>query len=148
MERINVLVYDNISNNCVDITMKTENIDPVLVFNSLNFVQSITKNYGAEQGMAMWDTIADTIDRRLKLEVFKVMLDPTSLDGRISIKGAQPSADKVRLIKTLREYTNQGLKDAKDSVDMLHSGTILNVQVPYHQQIEAVYAFRAAGFIL
>ena len=128
--------------------MKSENIDPVLVFNSFNFVQAITKNYGAEQGMAMWDTIANTIDSRLKLEVFKIMMDPTSLDGRIRITGAQPSADKIRLIKTLREYTEQGLKDAKDSVDMLHTGTILNVQVPYHRQMEAVNAFRAAGFLL
>ena len=125
-----------------------QELDPVLVFNSLNFVQSITKNYGAEQGMAMWDTIANTIDRRLKLEVFKVMMDPSSMDGRIRITGAQPNADLVRLIKTLREYTNQGLKEAKDNVDMLRSGTILSIQVPYHLQTQAVNALRSAGFIL
>lgn len=128
--------------------MNTDELDPVLIFNSLNFVQAITKNYGAEQGMAMWDTIADTVDRRLKLEVFKAMLNPTQLDGRIRIVGAQPSADKVKLIKTLREYTSQGLKDAKDSVDLLHTGTVLNVQVPYHLHMEAVKAFRIAGFML
>jgi ribosomal protein L7/L12 len=128
--------------------MNTDELDPVLIFNSLNFVQAITKNYGAEQGMAMWDTIADTVDRRLKLEVFKAMMNPTQLDGRIRIVGAQPSADKVKLIKTLREYTSQGLKDAKDSVDLLHTGTVLNVQVPYHLHMEAVKAFRIAGFML
>ena len=67
--------------------MKTEELDPLLVFNSLNFVQTVTKNYGAEQGMAMWDTIANTVDRRLKLEVFKAMMNPTQLDGRIRIAG-------------------------------------------------------------
>jgi ribosomal protein L7/L12 len=128
--------------------MKTEDLDPLLVFNSLNFVQTVTKNYGAEQGMAMWDTIANTVDRRLKLEVFKAMMNPTQLDGRIRIASAQPSADKVRLIRTLREYTNAGLKDAKDSIDLLHSGTVLDIEVPYHLHMEAVNAFRIAGFIL
>jgi ribosomal protein L7/L12 len=128
--------------------MKTEELDPLLVFNSLNFVQTVTKNYGAEQGMAMWDTIANTVDRRLKLEVFKAMMNPTQLDGRIRIASAQPSADKVRLIRTLREYTNAGLKDAKDSIDLLHSGTVLDIEVPYHLHMEAVNAFRIAGFIL
>jgi len=128
--------------------MKTEELDPLLVFNSLNFVQTVTKNYGAEQGMAMWDTIANTVDRRLKLEVFKAMMNPTQLDGRIRIASAQPGADKVRLIRTLREYTNAGLKDAKDSIDLLHSGTVLDIEVPYHLHMEAVNAFRIAGFIL
>ena len=125
-----------------------DTIDPILVFNSLNFVQAITKNYGAEQGMAMWDTISSTVDRRLKLEVFKAMMNPTQLDGCVRIAGAQPSADKVRLIKTLREYTKASLKDAKDSVDLLQSGTVLNIEVPYHLHMEAVNAFRIAGFIL
>jgi ribosomal protein L7/L12 len=128
--------------------MNTDELDPVLVFNSLNFVQAVTKNYGAEQGMAMWDTISNTVDRRLKLEVFKAMMNPTQLDGHIRIAGAQPSADKVRLIKTLREYTSAGLKDAKDSVDLLQSGTMLSIEVPYHLHMEAVNAFRIAGFIL
>ena len=96
----------------------------------------------------MWDTIANTVDRRLKLEVFKAMMNPTQLDGRIRIASAQPSADKVRLIRTLREYTNAGLKDAKDSIDLLHSGTVLDIEVPYHLHMEAVNAFRIAGFIL
>lgn len=128
--------------------MNTKELDPLLVFNSLNFVQTVTKNYGAEQGMAMWDTIANTVDRRLKLEVFKAMMNPTQLDGHIRIAGAHPSSDKVRLIKTLREYTNAGLKDAKDSIDLLQCGTVLDIEVPYHLHMEAVNAFRIAGFIL
>ncbi len=128
--------------------METEDLDPILVFNSLNFVQAITKNYGAEQGMAMWDTIANTVDRRLKLEVFKAMMNPKLLDGRVRIIGAQPSSDKVKLIKTLREYTNHSLKDAKDSIDLLQSGTVLSVEVPYHLHMEAMNAFKLAGFIL
>lgn len=129
--------------------MKTENIDPTLVFNSLNFVQAITKHYGAEQGMAMWDTIANTVDRRLKLEVFKAMMNDGQVDGRIRITGVHPSADKIKLIKTLREFTGYGLKEAKDSVDSLHQpGAVLDIKVTYHRFQQAHVELKQAGFIL
>ena len=128
--------------------METEELDPILVFNSLNFVQSITKNYGAEQGMAMWDTIANTVDCRLKLEVFKAMLDGGQVNGRIRIAGVYPSSDKVKLIKTLREFTGYGLKEAKDGVDDLQNGTVLDIKVPYHIHQRALTELRLAGFML
>ena len=131
--------------------MKTEplkELDPTLIFNSLNFVQSITKNYGAEQGMAMWDTIADTIDRRLKLEVFKAMMSVNQSEGVIRIVDVHPSADTIKLIKTLRQYTSYGLKEAKDDIEDLRKGMSLEVTVPYHEHPQAVYDFRVAGFIL
>lgn len=126
-----------------------QDLDPALVFNSLNFVQSITKHYGAEQGMAMWDTIANTIDRRLKLEVFKAMMSDGQVDGRIRITGAHPSADKIKLIKTLRDFTGYGLKEAKDSVDSLHQhGAVLDIKVTYHRFQQAHVELKQAGFIL
>lgn len=128
--------------------MKTENIDPVLVFNSLNFVQSITRNYGAEQGMAMWDTIANTVDRRLKLEVFKAMMNGSQAEGRVRIIGAYPSSDKIHLIRTLRQFTGMGLKEAKDSIEDLRNGKVMEIQVPYHDHPKALVEFRTAGFIL
>jgi hypothetical protein len=129
--------------------MTEEPIDPTLIFNSLNFIQSITKNYGAEQGMAMWDTIVGTVDRRLKLEVFKAMIDGGQVEGRIRISGAQPSADKIKLIKTLREHTGYDLKEAKDSVDLLqHTNTAINIKVSYHNHHKAVKDLQLAGFIL
>lgn len=127
----------------------TSTLDPSLVFNSLNFVQAITKHYGAEQGMAMWDTIANTVDRRLKLEVFKAMMNDGQVDGRIRIIGAHPSADKIKLIKTLREFTGYGLKEAKDGVDSLHQpGAVLNIKVTYHRFQQAHVELKQAGFIL
>jgi len=129
--------------------MEKELIDPILVFNSLNFVQSITKNYGAEQGMAMWDTIADTVDRRLKLEVFKAMIGDGQIEGRIRISGAQPSADKIKLIKTLRYFTGYNLKEAKDSIDRLqYNKSPIDIQVAYNDHHVAVRDLQLAGFIL
>jgi ribosomal protein L7/L12 len=128
--------------------MKTENIDPVLVFNSLNFVQSITRNYGAEQGMAMWDTIANTVDRRLKLEVFKAMMNGSQAEGRVRIIGAYPSSDKIQLIRTLRQFTGMGLKEAKDSIEDLRNGKVMEIQVPYHDHPKALVEFRTVGFML
>lgn len=128
--------------------MTTKELDPTLVFNSLNFVQSITKNYGAEQGMAMWDTIADTIDRRLKLAVFKAMMSVNQSEGVIRIVDVHPSADTIKLIKTLRQYTSYGLKEAKDNIEDLRKGMTLEVTVPYHEHPLAVHDFRVAGFIL
>jgi len=127
---------------------ETRDIDPVLVFNSLNFVQSITRNYGAEQGMAMWDTIANTVDRRLKLEVFKAMMNGSQAEGRVRIIGAYPSSDKIQLIRTLRQFTGMGLKEAKDSIEDLRNGKVMEVQVPYHDHPKALAEFRAIGFML
>lgn len=129
--------------------MEKESIDPILVFNSLNFVQSITKNYGAEQGMAMWDTIADTVDRRLKLEVFKAMIGGGQIEGRIRISGAQPSADKIKLIKTLRYFTGYDLKEAKDNIDRLqYNKSPIDIEVAYNDHHVAVRELQQAGFIL
>lgn len=123
-------------------------LDPTLVFNSLNFVKSITRQYGAAQGMAMWDTIADTIDSRLKLEVFKAMMTVNQSEGVVRLIGVHPSADTIKLIKTLRQFSNYGLKDAKDSIQDLRNGKVLEIKVPYHQHPRAVADLRAAGFVL
>lgn len=131
--------------------MKTEqlkDLDPVLVFNSLNFVQSITKNYGAEQGMAMWDTIANTVDRRLKLEVFKAMMNSSQSEGRMRIIGVRPSSDKIQLIRTLRQFTGMGLKEAKDGIEDLCSGKVMEVRVSYRDHPKALTEFRAVGFMV
>lgn len=125
-----------------------EKLDPVLVFNSLNFVQSITKNYGAEQGMAMWDTIANTIDRRLKLEVFKSMMNSSQSEGRMRIIGVHPSSDKIQLIRILRQFTGMGLKEAKDGIEDLCFGKVMEVKVSYHDHPKALAEFRAVGFML
>ena len=128
--------------------MEENQIDPILVFNSLNFVQAITKNYGAEQGMAMWDTIANTIDRRLKLEVFRAMMDGDRAEGHVKIIGAYPSSDKIHLIKTLRQFTKMSLAEAKKMIEDLQTGNWLYVTVPYHEHPTAIVEFRKAGFIL
>lgn len=141
------MVNDMCGNYCMDVSMSKE-LDPVLIFNSLNFVQSITKNYGAEQGMAMWDTIANTIDRRLKLEVFRAMMDGDRAEGHVKIIGAYPSSDKIHLIKTLRQFTKMGLAEAKKMIEDLQDGNWLYVTVPYHEHPAAIVEFRKAGFML
>lgn len=99
--------------------------------------------------MAMWDTIADTVDRRLKLEVFKAMIGGGQIEGRIRIVSAQPSADKIKLIKTLRQFTGYGLKEAKDNIDLLqYNKTAFDIKVAYHDHHVAVRDLQQAGFIL
>ena len=97
-----------------------------LVGASVSFMQTISTIYGAEKGMELWATIADTIDPELKGEVFMALLTGNYRQDKITVK--QPFAgaiqNKIALIKCIRTYDRRrlGLKEAKDISDRLESG--------------------------
>ena len=45
-----------------------------LIWSSINFMETVSKIYGADKGMELWSTIADTIDPELKGQIFLQML--------------------------------------------------------------------------
>ena len=86
-------------------------------------MRSITEAYGAEEGMALWDTIASTLDPDVKGKIFFAMLTGEA-GNMITIKDYDRKlANKVAIIRTVRGITGFGLKDAKDKVDILMDGT-------------------------
>ena len=94
-----------------------------LVGAGIAFMQTIADIYGADKGMALWNTIADTIDPDLKGEVFMAMLSGNYRRDKINVKNPFVSkmADKIAVIKCIRTYDRRqlSLKAAKDIADRL-----------------------------
>ncbi len=97
-----------------------------LVGASVSFMQTVTEIYGAERGMELWSTIADTIDPDLKGEVFMAMLSGNYRQDKIHVRNPFMSSvqNKVALIKCIRTYDRRrlSLKEAKDIADRLDNG--------------------------
>lgn len=118
-----------------------------IVQSGINFLRSITDAYGADEGMKLWATIADTIDSDIKGAIFFAMLTG-DYSGVISVNGKTPSANKVAMIKAIRsvDSRNLGLKEAKDLSDAVDVGKIIKLQVEPSRRSSALQELRHAGF--
>jgi ribosomal protein L7/L12 len=107
-----------------------------VVVKTVSLLRALTREYGAEKSMEVWENLSDLIDDSdLKMDVFKVMLTGGNI-GRslevISWDGAQ----KVTAIKALRAATGAGLKESKDAVEAAINGTKTEMLISgnYHEQ--------------
>lgn len=104
-----------------------------LVGAGISFMQTVAEVYGAEKGMELWTTIADTVDPDLKSDVFMAMLRGNFRQDKINVRQAfqGPVPNKVELIRCLRNYDRRrlGLKEAKDIADKLESGQPVILEV-------------------
>ena len=108
-----------------------------VVSTGTNFMQAITKWYGAEKGMLLWEDIVKTLPE-VKGKIFINMLSgahsgyrtieilgPTGGLPRYgslthmssSVSGNIRSLNKVAAIKAIRSAAQIGLKEAKDLID-------------------------------
>jgi ribosomal protein L7/L12 len=86
-----------------------------LIVSGTDFMRTITELWGPEAGMEMWGTIATTVGQDFKGAVFFTMMTGTHLGDVRLIDANVPMY--VEVIKTVRQYTGYGLKDAKDACD-------------------------------
>ncbi len=119
----------------------------VIISNGLHFMRAITEAYGAEEGMRLWETIASTLDPDVKGQIFIAMLTGTYNDT-IVLRRAQASgiANRVAAIKEIRNWTGLGLKEAKDTSDLVESGMAVRIKVKPQEHHSAMRALRAVGF--
>lgn len=103
----------------------------------MHFMRAITEAYGAEEGMRLWDAIANTLDPNVKGEIFFAMITGEYND-RIHVK--QIGHDRVATIKAFRTHDKRrlGLKEAKDLSDLCQMGKVITLEIePRHRvQIE------------
>lgn len=118
-----------------------------VISNGMHFMRAITEAYGAEQGMRLWETIADTLDPDIKGQIFFAMITGTYNDT-IVLRRAQASgiANRVAAIKEIRNWTGMGLKEAKDASDTVESGRSVRITVKPAEHHSAMRALRAVGF--
>lgn len=96
-----------------------------IVQDGLIFISTISAAYGAEEGIKLWEAISEAIDPDIKGEIFMAMLSGV-LPGRIIIKGIPANyshgVDRISFIRTIREHTGLGLKEAKEAMEKVWSG--------------------------
>jgi hypothetical protein len=116
-----------------------------VVQSGINFMRSITTAYGTDEGMKLWDAIADTLDPDVKGQIFFAMLTG-EYDDIITIGGRHPGANRIAMIKAIRSVTNLGLKEAKDLSDNLENGHSIKLTCNPKRRFAALAELREAGF--
>ena len=118
-----------------------------IIQSGINFIRSITEAYGSEEGMKLWETIANTIDPSVKGHIFFAMLTG-EYNSVINIHKVDVHANKVALIKALRGVDKRrlSLKEAKDMCDSLQCGSTIKVEVEPNTRNSSLLQLRMAGF--
>jgi ribosomal protein L7/L12 len=116
-----------------------------VVFDGIRFLESLTRYYGAEKGMAVWNKLGEAVGDEVKGKVFFSMLTGES-SNRIRIqKGSCTQA--VAAIKAIRMATSMGLKEAKDAWD-LSGMKVVTLDVAHEEKRDAVRNLRNLGMIV
>lgn len=120
-----------------------------IIQSGINFIRSITEAYGSDEGMKLWETIAETLDPSVKGNIFFAMLTG-EYNSVINIYKADTHANKVSLIKSLRTVDKRrlNLKEAKDMCDSLLVGNTIRVEVEPNTRNSALLQLRMAGFVV
>lgn len=125
--------------------MIPEEHNAAVISTGLHFMRSITEAYGTEEGMRLWETIADTLDPDVKGQIFFAMLTGTHNDT-IVLRGINLSSDKVKCVKEIRNWTGLGLKEAMDVWNSVYHGSGARLTVKPKEHHMAMIGLRNVGF--
>lgn len=113
------------------------------------FVRVITREYGAEDGMQLWEKIAEVINPSLKGSIFFNLI--TGNATSITIRKVTPFTHKVSVVKAIRSITNppMTLRDAKDHADALMDHyKAITISIPPNTFHDAKRMLQDAGCII
>jgi ribosomal protein L7/L12 len=104
-----------------------EKFDEV-IFDGIRFLESLTRYYGAERGMEVWEKLGEVVGKDVQGQVFLAILTGES-SNRVRVSRGT-CTEAVAAIKAIRLATNMGLKEAKDTWDLtlIKTVTLDNVQ--------------------
>lgn len=114
-----------------------------VVFDGIRFLESITRYYGAERGMEVWNKMGEAFGDEVKGKIFFAMLTGDSV-GRVRFTSTN-ATQAVWAIKAIRAATGFSLKEAKDLYDLGKTKTVaVDVKTP-NERRELVKCLRDAG---
>ena len=93
-----------------------------VVFDGIRFLESLTRYYGAEKGMEVWNKMGEAMGDEVKGAVFFSLLTGES-SSRVRVQ-AGTCTQAVAAIKAIRAATGYGLKEAKDAWDLSKTQTV------------------------
>jgi len=117
-----------------------------LIQSSVDFIRCLTDNYGVEAGMRMWATIADTVDPKLKGDIFFAVISGAQ-SGFVVLSNIK-TTDRVAAVKEIRTWSGMGLKEAVDAVKSVESGKITKIEIDPKNHHSAVAGLRRVGFVV
>jgi ribosomal protein L7/L12 len=101
-----------------------------IVFGGIELMSAITDAFGAEEGLEVWNKMAEHIGQEFHQRVFMAMLSgQTSCHVRVIGKNVYEAGLFIDLIKTIRKYTGLGLKEAKDIADGINNGATETIKI-------------------
>lgn len=114
-----------------------------IVVASTDLLKAITKAFGPEHGLKLWDDLANCLGAEIKGDVFINMLTGESC-GEVTITSTGPNF--INCIKTIRTYSGMGLKEAKDLADIARSGGTAKFRIlNSSNRAQCLRDFAAAG---
>jgi hypothetical protein len=125
--------------------MVKDDIDEV-VFDGIRFLESITRHYGPEKGIEVWEKMGEAFGDEIKGKVFFSMLTGES-SNRIRIQ-AGTCNQAVAAIKAIRSGTGYGLKEAKDAWDLSRHQVVVLDNVQRDMKNIMVRELRSLGLIV
>lgn len=82
------------------------------------FVRSLTKHYGADKAMEVWEAMNVALGEEVKGRVFFKMIEGSSAsEVKFSIGNIRSNGSVISAIKLVREYTGYSLRDSKYAID-------------------------------
>ena len=118
-----------------------------IITSGISFLRSITDAYGSDEGMKLWDAIANTLDPAVKGEIFFAMLRGEYQDY-ITLKGVGYNAAKITAIKEIRGVSGLGLLEAKQAYEAAEQGTSVKIPCSPDKIGAAIAALRYAGMVI
>ena len=110
--------------NYADLADKQKN---ELLRKSHDLMISITEIWGAERGMELWESIADSLGPEIKGDLFFAMITGKGI-GPVHLISIN-SARCVDIIRLIRAQTGLGLKEAKDIYDHVRDKGPADIEV-------------------
>lgn len=93
-----------------------DTMEPV-IRDGIRFLESLTRHYGQEEGLRIWEGIGEVVGQEVKGQIFFAMLTG-EMSTRVGFLQGTASQDyAVPCIKAIRGATDMGLKEAKDAYD-------------------------------
>jgi hypothetical protein len=93
-----------------------DTMEPV-IRDGIRFLESLTRHYGQEEGMRIWDGIGEVVGSDVKGRIFFAMLTGETSNRVGFLQGTASHGYAVPCIKAIRGATGIGLKEAKDAYD-------------------------------
>lgn len=121
--------------------MVNESLEEV-IFDGIRFLESLTRHYGAEKGLEVWEKMGEAVGDDVKGKVFFSMLTGES-SNRVRIQKGD-CTQAVSAIKAIRIGTGLGLKEAKDAWDLSGVKTV-TLEVAHEEKRGMVKTLRDIG---